>query len=317
MSLPGEALRVLDFFLGGSIGQLYSARWFPSGERQRQADEEVRGEFGSLLSVALADPESLRAAWTSSVRGRLALIVLLDQLSRHVFRLEDEPADSPRRRVADNAALREALELLEQPQWDADLSVPEFVFALMPLRHSNELSHYRRLQSLIAEREAAQREESDLLDRFRRQTTRRQQHLEDRMAAVLAEDILERPAVDEDESTMPDEPLVNTTAAFFQRHSSLGGPAFVSLSGGVDSMVLCKILTHLRDTQHANVSRVIAVHIDYANREESAAEAAYVQRWCAERGVECVVRVISEVRRGVTARCVGLTIVSADGTQPL
>ena len=298
---------MLDFFLGGSISELYSSRWFPSGERQRLADEEVCREFGSLLAAALEDPGALREVWAGTVRGRLALIVLLDQLSRHVFRFENEPADSARRRAADAEALREALALLEQPRWDAGLGVPEFVFALMPLRHSNELSHYRRLQTLIAEREATQREQSDLLERFRRQTTRRQQHLEDRMAAELADDILERPAVEEDESSMPDEPLVHTTAEFFERHASLGAPAFVSLSGGVDSMVLCKILTHLWDAQHPHVSRVVAVHIDYANREESAAEAAYVQRWCAERGVECVVRVITEVRRGVTARYRTLT----------
>ena len=49
--------------------------------------------------------------------------------------------------------------------------------------------------------------------------------------------------------------------------------------------------------------RVVALHIDYGNRPESAAEAEYVAAWCAAQGnVEFRVRTIHEVRRGVTAR---------------
>lgn len=293
---------MLDFYFGGSIDELFSSRWFASGERQRKVDEDVCCRFGSLLVRMLEDSGTLRAEWTCSLRGRLALIVLLDQFSRHVFRAQGEPADSHRREEADALALLEALSLLELPRWDASLTVPEFVFALMPLRHSNELGHYRRLHSLIAGREAAQKEQANLLERFRRQTLRRQQHLEDRVSAMTAGDILERPEVEEDESPMPEEPLVRTTALFLSKHAASGGRAFISLSGGVDSMVLCKILTHLRDAGHPCVTHVVAVHIDYANREESAAEASFVREWCGRRQVECVVRVITEVRRGVTAR---------------
>ena len=45
-----------------------------------------------------------------------------------------------------------------------------------------------------------------------------------------------------------------------------------------DSMVLAKLLVKLRD-KHNNF-RVVAVHIDYANRPESGAEADYVEAWC-------------------------------------
>ena len=40
----------------------------------------------------------------------------------------------------------------------------------------------------------------------------------------------------------------------------------VSLSGGVDSMVICHICVRLA-TKHG-ADRVVAVHIDYANRPE-------------------------------------------------
>ncbi len=84
----------------------------------------------------------------------------------------------------------------------------------------------------------------------------------------------------------------------------------ISLSGGVDSMVLAMILVALRDAAaehdgdaaHDRACEIVAIHIDYANRPESELEARFVARWCAARRVRLTVRVISEVTRGVTAR---------------
>lgn len=85
--------------------------------------------------------------------------------------------------------------------------------------------------------------------------------------------------------------------------------AIVSLSGGVDSMVIASALAYLRDaeasrqnTNPENILRIIGIHIDYANRPESGAEAAYVGRYCQEVGATFICRKIDEVTRGVTAR---------------
>ena len=48
--------------------------------------------------------------------------------------------------------------------------------------------------------------------------------------------------------------------------------------------------------------RLVAIHLDYGNRAESAAEAAYVAWWCGRLGFGCHVRRIDEVTRGRTAR---------------
>eukprot|EP00750_Incisomonas_marina_P028891 INCI6999.2.p1 GENE.INCI6999.2~~INCI6999.2.p1 ORF type:complete len:891 (-),score=151.00 INCI6999.2:923-3496(-) len=102
----------------------------------------------------------------------------------------------------------------------------------------------------------------------------------------------------------------------------------ISLSGGVDSMVICKCLTVLRDMQRTSVAepdnlssggcgatgsvdhgrtggiQIIAVHIDYGNRSESSAEAAFLQEWCTRLGITFILRRIDEVRRagGQTSR---------------
>ena len=56
----------------------------------------------------------------------------------------------------------------------------------------------------------------------------------------------------------------------------------ISLSGGVDSMVLATMLKHMAPT--FNNFDVVAMHIDYSNRPESAAEAAFVEDWCRRHG---------------------------------
>jgi tRNA(Ile)-lysidine synthetase-like protein len=51
----------------------------------------------------------------------------------------------------------------------------------------------------------------------------------------------------------------------------------LSLSGGVDSMVLSWILSQLKGKFGY---QIIAIHVDYGNREESMEEASFVEKWC-------------------------------------
>ena len=67
-------------------------------------------------------------------------------------------------------------------------------------------------------------------------------------------------------------------------------PVVVSLSGGVDSMVIAKLLWYARkDAPAALVDYldIYAVHIDYGNRPESAAEAAFLRSWCKSMASIC------------------------------
>ena len=85
-------------------------------------------------------------------------------------------------------------------------------------------------------------------------------------------------------------------------------------------MVIAKILCLLRDNKQPRlVDRIVALHIDYANRAESEAEvrihtafdskhtnptlqAAFVENWCSRHGIVFYKRVVAEVTRGVTDR---------------
>ena len=80
-------------------------------------------------------------------------------------------------------------------------------------------------------------------------------------------------------------------------------------------MVVAKILSVLLSSNQHQVndaisavggtkfnSKIVAIHIDYANREESGREAAFLQDWCERNKIEFHKRVINEATRGITER---------------
>jgi tRNA(Ile)-lysidine synthase len=75
-------------------------------------------------------------------------------------------------------------------------------------------------------------------------------------------------------------------------------PLIVSLSGGVDSMMLARAALLVFGPE-----RLVAVHINYANRGvESDEEEAFVRAWCAHTGLKLVVRRIDEIHRPTCVR---------------
>lgn len=69
----------------------------------------------------------------------------------------------------------------------------------------------------------------------------------------------------------------------------------VSLSGGVDSMVLTSILKSL------NI-HFICCHINYNNREESKYEQHFLINWCTHNNIHIYVNEITHIKRGETNR---------------
>jgi uncharacterized protein (DUF924 family) len=111
--------------------------WFPEGfneadpeTRQRQAkrwmaggpevDREITERFGETLEQAKRGELD---HWAQTARGRLALIVVLDQFSRNVYR------SSPLSYAQDEKALKLALEGIELGM-DRGLGAPERFFLL-------------------------------------------------------------------------------------------------------------------------------------------------------------------------------------------
>jgi hypothetical protein len=83
-----RAEEVLQFWFGGDMHTNYKTKWFPDGsaETQRKADETVSALFGGLFTAAV---NGEIVDWKKGLRSTVALIVVLDQFSRHIYRLQE------------------------------------------------------------------------------------------------------------------------------------------------------------------------------------------------------------------------------------
>ena len=69
----------------------------------------------------------------------------------------------------------------------------------------------------------------------------------------------------------------------------------ISLSGGVDSMVLATIIKILG-------CELIGVHINYNNRDETLLEQQFLEEWCKYNDIKLYVKTIENIKRSTTKR---------------
>jgi uncharacterized protein (DUF924 family) len=132
-----SAFEVLNFWFGSrpytaAQVQQHSRLWFGEAhapELTPQTDELVRERFGDLTQAAATGGLS---AWEAGPRRRLALILLLDQFSRNIYR------GTPRAFAQDSQALALTLNGMQLGA-DATLEPVERIFFYMPLMHAENL----------------------------------------------------------------------------------------------------------------------------------------------------------------------------------
>lgn len=118
---------VLDFW----FRELTPAQWFEGGAA---IDAEIAARFRADVERAL---EGDLDDWAETPRGRLALIILIDQFTRNVFR------DEPRAFAGDAKAQALALGGLERGMESA-LTLSERQFFAMPLMHAEDAALQER-----------------------------------------------------------------------------------------------------------------------------------------------------------------------------
>ncbi len=121
-----DALDVLDFWWRAG-----SEKWFSSDPR---FDTACREGFQDSLEAAAAGTLD---AWCETPHGALALILLLDQMSRNIFR------DTPRMFATDAQALAIAEQAIDNG-FDRAFPLIERRFVYMPFMHAEDLSHQER-----------------------------------------------------------------------------------------------------------------------------------------------------------------------------
>lgn len=111
------------------------ALWFGGNAEQ---DRQIRVQFGHLVEQARNGELS---SWAETPRGRLALIILLDQFSRNVYR------GNPQSYSADAQSLALAIEGYESGAF-AHLDSIEQMFAYLPFSHAEDLAMQKRAVDL-------------------------------------------------------------------------------------------------------------------------------------------------------------------------
>jgi uncharacterized protein (DUF924 family) len=131
---------VLRFWFGEAAGAS-RAEWF---RKDRAFDEEIRTRFGELH--AAASRRELEA-WRAAPEPVLALVVVLDQFSRNLYR------DDPRAFAQDGHA-RECVDQAIARGDDLQLLPVQRQFLYLPLEHSESLADQDRCVDLMRSLEA-------------------------------------------------------------------------------------------------------------------------------------------------------------------
>jgi len=141
-NLNHQSTEVLDFW----FRELTPRQWFRGGA---ELDVLVTRRFAPLLGTAIRNECD---DWAATPRGRLALIILLDQFSRHVFR------DTALSFAQDSKAQQLCIEGIESGM-DTALTSAERHFFYMPLMHAEDM----KLQALSIEKFATLKNEAEAI----------------------------------------------------------------------------------------------------------------------------------------------------------
>jgi uncharacterized protein (DUF924 family) len=132
---------VLDFWFGDAGSDTATAEaqqklWWSKNET---VDADIRNRFGGLVEAAASGRHD---DWAADPRGRLALILLFDQLPRNMYR------DTPRAFACDPLACKLALAGIAANA-DRGLKAIERVFFYLPLEHAESPELQERCVALF------------------------------------------------------------------------------------------------------------------------------------------------------------------------
>jgi len=131
----GTPTEVLEFWFRESS----RPRWF---ENDADFDREIAERFRADHARAVKGGCD---AWQATPEGALALVIVLDQFSRNLFR------EDPRAFAADAQARTVAAQAIDRG-FDMGVPIERRIFFYMPFEHSESLEDQRRCLRLVRER---------------------------------------------------------------------------------------------------------------------------------------------------------------------
>lgn len=271
----------------------HGSLWFDSTPDD---DKLISQKFSHLLND---NPDIELIKKQSDKNELLNYILLYDQIIRHIFRGNPDKINELSR-----FSLKLSIHVLDN-NLDKNYLPQERCFILMPLRHTFDLNYLEIAFKKI--REYRDEEDSKYYVRFYKATILSMSKIKTQL--ILPEPINDSVSNDQIFSTLDPnciknldivcdisraEPIYNTFNDTLHKMKGIK-EVTLSLSGGVDSMISSFILYHLSNKQER--FKIIAVTIDYGNREDNKYEVEFVKRWCKLLGITHYVKHITELKR--------------------
>ena len=277
---------LIDFWYNGHLN-IFRPEWF-----SHDLDVPIREKFGELHTTA---ENGELQDWKTTKYGKLAYIILLDQFTRNLYRNEDF-------RRNDKVVLELVEEMLLDRQDLHYSNMTERMFILLPLRHSKSSVNIRRVLAFLEEYTF----KCDVLEKFKLATIKDLTKCNDDFIYSLLDkeefkidiskyiDILdlEYPKREKLNNSIN---LTNIVKKYVDKYSIKR--TGVSLSGGIDSMVVIDILSDILGSEN-----VIAVHICHSNRQESLLELQFLIDLCKSKRIVLVYRKVDYMNRETVDR---------------
>lgn len=262
--------------------------WIATGSKQKQVDEYIRDHFWT---------------WNRSGENLIGTIIYYDQFSRHFQRvglLLEEHVREYREQAVNTICLRmEELKTMDEI---------EILFALMPFKHTERyhyifeylhntwLPHHNKT---LIELPALQKFYIDTYKKaFTQQAVKWSLINVHALRPYDAQEICDyHPERYDRDSWTVDKPIcdaANPNIILSEQLSTLlptDKKVIISLSGGVDSMVMLTLLARKKAPVHA-------VHIVYGNRKQSEDEYNFLVQFCAKLNVPLWVYRVKWLKRG-------------------
>ena len=129
--------QVLDFWYAGNVNEKRKA-WF---KKDPDFDEEIRRRFGADVEKAAAGQHD---DLLETAEGALALLILLDQFPRNLYR------NDPKTFASDGKALEIAKAAIARGH-DAELTPYQKIFFYLPFEHSEHMEDQERAVALCTD----------------------------------------------------------------------------------------------------------------------------------------------------------------------
>lgn len=245
------------------------------------------------------------------IQTLIGAIIAFDQIPRHHKRLDTTINCATYTETAVNISLYLMIQCSENHDLYDSISAIEWCFILLPIRHTNNCHQIISIIDFIIKKHNSNCSDDDkqIYKRFLKAT------IENIYKRVTQEFYVNPQTLSyEIDVNMPNQwnsfqevlqhipknainfdiPGNNTIINEFKEELNYikNQNIIVSLSGGVDSCVCLYLVKQFMPYNH-----IVAVHINYNNREESQIELEFVQKFCAVMQVKLYYRTIDEIKR--------------------